>query len=131
MFWKFWFPALMFVGVYLLGKIHARRNMPPGSINITPEADAVHRFKRVSRDSMRITSLTLLIIAVVWIGWFLYHDWSEAHQVVDVRVIHVQTMHTTVYQAQRNKIQGRSFHTLDGRRITLADVERMEMTEKP
>ncbi|MBF0163034.1 MAG: hypothetical protein HQM01_00800 [Magnetococcales bacterium] len=131
MFWKFWFPALMFIGVYLMGKIHARRNLPTEPFNITPQHEAVRRFQRVSRDSLRTTSLTLLFIAVVWIGWFIYHDWQEAHQVVDVRVVHVQTMHTTVYQAQRNKIQGRSFDTLDGRRITLADVERMEISEKP
>ncbi|MBF0271094.1 MAG: hypothetical protein HQL98_03310 [Magnetococcales bacterium] len=131
MFWKFWLPALMMFGVYFLGRRQARRTMEMDPLSPSPERSAVLRFREVHQRSFRTTALTLVTIVLIWMAWYIYQDWNTAHQVVEVRVIHVQTMQTTVYQAQRNKIQGRTFHTLDGRRITLADVERMEITDPP
>ena len=47
-----------------------------------------------------------------------------------MRVINANTGEGVTYQARREDVAGRSFRTLDGRRITLADVERMELDEK-
>jgi hypothetical protein len=131
MFWKFWLPMLLLGGMYILGKRHARRGTPSEPFSLTPERRAMLYFRPIHQNALRTTSVTLAMIVVTVIGWFVYRDWSEAHQVVEVRVVHVQTMKSSVYQAQRNKIQGRSFVTLDGRRIALADVERMEIEELP
>jgi hypothetical protein len=62
---------------------------------------------------------------------FLYTEWREAYQVVDVRVINSHTGAAQTYRAHLKDVQGRSFETLDGRIVTLADVERMELGGSP
>lgn len=131
MFWKFWFPLLLIAGVYFLGKLHARRKQHIGQETLTPLNPTPVPLQRVQRNASRTTALTLLLIMITTVSWYIYHNWNETHAVVEVRVIHVQTQHTTVYQAQRHKVQGRSFYTMDGRLITLADVERMEIHTLP
>jgi hypothetical protein len=45
--------------------------------------------------------------------------------VVSIQVINATTGQVTTYRARRDEIEGRQFETLDGRRVTLAAVERM------
>jgi hypothetical protein len=59
-------------------------------------------------------------------GMFLYQQWRDAYQVVTLRVVDSRSGHAATYQAYRGDIEGRSFRTLDGRTITLAEVERLE-----
>jgi len=56
--------------------------------------------------------------------WF-YFDWEEGRKVVSVQVINTNTGAIVVYQARRADMQGRQFTTLDGRRVFLAEVERL------
>jgi len=64
-------------------------------------------------------------------GMFLYAEWREAYQVVTVRVINSHTGVARSYRARLKDVQGRSFATLDGRMVTLADVESMELGGDP
>ena len=61
---------------------------------------------------------------------YLFQGWVTAREAITVRVINANTGEGVAYQARREDVAGRSFRTLDGRRITLADVERMELDEK-
>jgi hypothetical protein len=67
-------------------------------------------------------ALMLLATSVV-----LYFDWEKNYRVVTVRVINSDTGRVSEYQARRGDIDGRTFETLDGKVVTLADVERMEL----
>jgi hypothetical protein len=58
---------------------------------------------------------------------WMYLDYRSAREVVTVRVINASTGSVTTYRARRSDVQGRQFNTLDGRRVTLADVDRMEL----
>ena len=58
---------------------------------------------------------------------WLYLDYEAGREVVTVRVINANTGDVTTYEARRADIGGRRFTTLDGRPITLADVDRMEL----
>ena len=49
---------------------------------------------------------------------------------VTIRVVNSQTQEVVTYHAQRGKIRGRHFETLDGREVTVAEVERLEMYEE-
>ncbi|MEN8175473.1 MAG: hypothetical protein ABFS23_06900, partial [Pseudomonadota bacterium] len=60
--------------------------------------------------------------AVLWLAW----EWRQDAEVVEVRVINSATGAETRYEARRGDITGRQFRTLDGREVTLADVERVE-----
>lgn len=59
---------------------------------------------------------------------WLYLDYQAGREVVTVRIINATTGSVTTYEARRADVEGRRFTTLDGRPITLADVDRMELS---
>jgi len=50
--------------------------------------------------------------------------------VVSVRVINANTGSSVSYQARRGDVKDRSLETVDGRRVVLAAVERLEFGER-
>lgn len=69
------------------------------------------------------------IVALMLAGsaLYLYHQWRDAYQVVTVRVVDTRSDRATTYQVYKGDIDGRSFVTTDGRTVTLAEVERLEV----
>ncbi len=129
MFWKFLLPLLILGSFYTLGKRHARRglqNNPHPSLTHPPSG-----LTPKSSSLMQTTATTIVISVITLLAWFIFNYWQESRQVVEIRVIHVQTGKITLYQALKGKIHGRSFLSADGRQITLADVERLEVTKEP
>lgn len=61
-------------------------------------------------------------------GLYLFEGWEAGRRPMTVRVINANTGAVVTYQVSPKDMTGRSFRTLDGRRVTLADVERMEVT---
>ncbi len=69
-----------------------------------------------------------VVIALLAVGSLLYWlDWREAHRLYTVRVTDTRSGEVRSYPVYRDAVRGRSFETVDGRTITLADVERMEL----
>jgi len=60
---------------------------------------------------------------------WLYLDWEAGRGLVNVRVINANTGEVTSFQARRQDIEDRQFTTLDGRRVTLAEIERMVLED--
>ncbi len=76
----------------------------------------------------RLVPAVLLLCALgVGAGMF-WLQWREANRVYTVRVIDTRSGEVRRYLVHRKGVQGRTFETIDGRRITLADVERMELS---
>ena len=75
----------------------------------------------------RVAAWSLVVLMVVGSAVLLYSQWREGYQVVNVRIVNSNTGVARSYQARLKDIEGRSFQTLDGRVVTLADVERMEL----
>jgi hypothetical protein len=73
--------------------------------------------------------LVALLIAIT--GGYLYLEWADAHEEVIIRVVNTRTGDASTYLARKKDVHGRSFETIDGRVITLADVERMELVGSP
>ncbi len=72
----------------------------------------------------------MAILAVALLGaWMVHKQWRAEKRIMNVRIINARTNQETFYQARKKAIHMRTFETLDGRRVTLADVERMEVTE--
>ena len=122
---KILLPALVGLLLYFLGKSHARRNGAPTVAPRPQPATLTERFRLSIRRAAGLLVGTTLLATI----WLLYEEWQTAHKPVVVRVIQVQTGAVTAYQALQGQIQGRTFHTLDGRLVRLADVERMEVEE--
>ena len=59
-------------------------------------------------------------------AFYLYLDWRGASEIVQVRVIDAGTGKSSEYEVYRGEIEDRSFRTIDGRRVILAETERME-----
>ncbi|WP_456373723.1 hypothetical protein [Thiolapillus sp.] len=89
----------------------------------------------VARQEHRSPWTKGLVLAVVSImtagsalGLWLY--WRDAHQVMQIWVVDSRSGHRSEYQAYRGSLDGRGFETVDGRRVHLAETERMEVEEK-
>ncbi len=74
---------------------------------------------------VRTLAYALLGIFLATSLLWLYEDWAADREILQVEVINANTGAITRYQARRGDIQGRQFKTLDGRRVTLAEIERM------
>ncbi|OQX45445.1 MAG: hypothetical protein B0D86_03640 [Candidatus Sedimenticola endophacoides] len=69
----------------------------------------------------------LVVIMVAGAGFYLFHQWRDAYQIVSVRVIDTRSGQTVTYQAYKGDIEGRRFITTRGVVVSLAEVERMEL----
>jgi len=93
-------------------------------------AESVNR-PAVSTPNLRLVrwvASALIVLMVLGAGFYLYHQWQDAYQVVTVRVIDARSGKVTTYQAYKGDIDGRTFLTRQGQQVTLAEVERMELS---
>ncbi|MBF0310268.1 MAG: hypothetical protein HQL56_12145 [Magnetococcales bacterium] len=67
------------------------------------------------------------IVLLTGLGVYGWRHYQQAHAVVKVRVVNTTTQEVTLFEAPRNSVFRRTFHTVDGRLVTLSDVERMEI----
>ncbi|MCU7882318.1 MAG: antitermination protein NusG [Candidatus Thiodiazotropha sp. (ex Lucinoma aequizonata)] len=69
------------------------------------------------------------LLAVMLLGSTLYlaMQWQEMIRVVTVRVIDTQTGRSVSYQARRTDVDDRHFVTVDGREVSVANSERIEL----
>ncbi len=70
------------------------------------------------------TFLGVLLLSSAVLG---YWRWRAGEQVVTVRVIDTASGRSQIYRAHENDVGEHGFITLDGRRVVLAGVERMEV----
>ena len=75
----------------------------------------------------RFAAYTVIGVMILTSILFLYSEWSDRYQIVSVRVINADTGQSTLYQAYKGDIADRRFQALDGRIVSLAEVERMEL----
>lgn len=59
---------------------------------------------------------------------FVFFEWRDQYRVIDVHVINSQTGEAIIYQARLSDVDGRHFKTVEGRLVTVADVERIEVS---
>ncbi|MBF0613057.1 MAG: hypothetical protein G8345_18675 [Magnetococcales bacterium] len=117
MWFKIALPLALIAIIYWLGRRHGGRKEPD---RLPPPPPPMSQKKRRFLLGFLVAGIGVIVgTAVDW--------WLDRHQVMLVRVIHTQSNHTTVYKAQRYLIHHRTFETVDGMKIILADAERMEM----
>ncbi len=79
--------------------------------------------------SPRVVAYVFLVVAVATGSTLFVLEWYDARQVITIRVINSRTGEAVVYEAEKGKVHGRRFETLDGRVVTVADVDRVEVEE--
>ncbi|GAB6042774.1 hypothetical protein [Endothiovibrio diazotrophicus] len=76
---------------------------------------------------LRLLPYGLVLSALAIGALFYWMDWQEAHRLFTVRVTNTQNGEVRSYPVYRDDVHGRSFQTVDGRVVELADVEHMEL----
>ena len=76
---------------------------------------------------MKWGAYTLLAMLLLGSGGYLFVQWQDSARVVTVIVIDTQTGRSVSYQARRGDIEERYFVTLDGREVSVANNERIEL----
>jgi len=71
----------------------------------------------------------LITIMLLGAGYYLFEVWFDGSRIITVRVINSNTGSVTSYEVRKGDVEaGKStFQTIDGRTVTLAAVERLEM----
>jgi hypothetical protein len=69
-----------------------------------------------------IIAAVLLVSAVAFYANF----WRDWHEVVTVRVINTQSGDSAEYKVYKGTIEARGFETVDGWKVRVSDLERLE-----
>ena len=70
----------------------------------------------------------LFVAAMILVsGVLIYQRWQDGDQVVTVRVVDTQSGRSVTYRARRSEVEERHFVTLDGREVSVAETERIEV----
>ncbi len=73
----------------------------------------------------------LVVVMILGSGLFLYTEWQDRYRIVTVRVVNTDTGAGIDYKAHRMDVEERSFITLDGLEVSVADNERIELRSAP
>lgn len=122
MFGKILLTAAVLVAAFLIIRMRLRR--PVGA-----EARGTGGPVGSTRKAVRLIAYILVATMLGGSLLYLFLDWRADRQVVQVRVVNAYTGESVRYQARRGDVETRQFKTLDGRRVTLAEVERLELEE--
>lgn len=114
---KLLFTLAVIAGVVLLVKLR-RRPVPQHA----PEPDE-------TAQGFRWLALVAVGLIVLGSALFVWQAWRDASEVLVLKVVDTRSGQVTEYQVYRSDLDGRSFRTLDGRRITLAETERLEVRD--
>ncbi|MGB5201632.1 MAG: hypothetical protein WBN68_17620 [Sedimenticolaceae bacterium] len=106
--------------VALIWRTRAPRRViggPPSRvINMPPER----------RWPLKGIALGVVALMLITSAYLLYQHWRDSNEIIFIRVVDARSGHATEYRAQRGDIQDREFITTDGRRVVLAETERLE-----
>jgi len=124
MFGKILLTLAVILGAYLAIRARIQRGRE------TVAADR-RKCREPAFPATALTAVSYGLVLVMLAGslLWLYLDWETGQRLVTVRVINANTGDVTTYRARREDVKGRQFTTLDGRSVTLADVERMVLAE--
>jgi hypothetical protein len=78
-----------------------------------------------NHGAIKMTAYALLATMLVGSAFYLVQSWEQRREVVRVDVVNPYNGRVQAYQARRGDIDDRTFVTLDGRRIRIAETERL------
>jgi hypothetical protein len=122
MFGKILVTAVVLFIAWQVIRARSRRGGPQRATPTVPPLPPL-----VSSRAMRGLAYGLVAVMVAGTGVYLFDGWASRRETVRIRVVNANTGQEVIYRARRDAVTGRSFHTLDGREVTLAEVERMEI----
>ncbi|OOY40111.1 hypothetical protein BOV90_05910 [Solemya velum gill symbiont] len=83
-----------------------------------------------NKRALKIAAVVALGVMIAGAALWMLTSWRDATEIVEVRVVNSQTGDSVLYQAHRNDIDDRSFRTVKGVRVVLAETERLEVSDE-
>ena len=121
MFWKLILTAAVILGAYLVIRARMERaGQAEPATTTTPS--------RLPPGLARTAAYGVLVLMIGGTGLYLMRGWDEGREILQVQVVNANTGATIEYRAHRRDIGGRSFRTVEGQVVRLAEVERMVVT---
>lgn len=117
---------ILFTLLVVVGGLVYARHRAAGRRGVGTPARPVHMAPSWTR---RLLPVAVMVAVMAVAGFMFWLQWQEEHRIFTVRVVDTRTGEVTRYAVYKDDVQGRSFRTVDGRVVTLADVERMELIE--
>ena len=116
--------VLFTIGVILVVALIWRTRRPEqGSDRPEPRLINPQAQRRWPIKGLAIGVIALMLLAS---GFLLYEHWRDSSEVIYIRVVDASSGRTAEYRAARGDIGERTFTTVDGRHIVLAETERLE-----
>lgn len=110
------------VGAFFIIRFRMRRAASSTSLSATARVWP-------SRRLLLWGAYALVALMLAGSALYLYLDWRAQEEVIQVRVVNIYTGEGVRYQARRRDVGWRRLTTLEGRQVTLAEVERLEVEE--
>ncbi|MCP3868303.1 MAG: antitermination protein NusG [Gammaproteobacteria bacterium] len=121
---------LLVTGLVIFGAIMALRfrKRPPANPVLVHQAPPSHQSDSALFKAVAYGTVVVLLLGS---GIYFYSQWQDAYQVITVHIIDTRSGREVTYEAYKGDVDGRSFKTTDGRVVTLAEVERLELGRGP
>jgi hypothetical protein len=84
----------------------------------------------LSPVAIRLAAYAVIGLMLAGSAFYLFQSWEQQQQVLDVSVVNPYNGQVQHYEARRGDIDGRSFRTLDGRLIRIAEMERLILEDR-
>jgi hypothetical protein len=84
----------------------------------------------VPRGAVKLAAYGLVLLMLAGTGIYLFQGWQRERELVQVQVVNTYTGDVERYQARRGEVGQNSFVTLDGRRVQIAEMERLILIER-
>lgn len=92
-----------------------------------PAKENVQPASRLARNAPRLVAYGIAAAIMITTGLIYYVGYREETKIMTIRVVNTATGESTLYEAYQGNISERRFETVDGRVVTVADIERVEV----
>jgi hypothetical protein len=127
MFGKLLFTAAVIYIAYLVVRSRYEGAAPQG--NRDPST-AERGLPLISPVAIRLAAYAVIGLMLVGSALYLFQSWERQHQIVSIQVVNPYNGQVQRYETRRGDIDGRTFRTLDGRLIRIAEMERMIVDDR-
>ena len=79
------------------------------------------------RQLLRQGAYAFMAVMLIAASVMIYLELSDSYETVTVHVVNTQSGERISYQARREDVQAASFTTLEGRKVFVAGIERIEI----
>jgi hypothetical protein len=87
--------------------------------------EPLRRTPLIPSTAVKLSAYALVALMLTGSTFYLFQRWDQSRQVVEVQVVNPYNGQIQTYQARRGDIDGRAFRALDGRKIRIAETERI------